>query len=131
MQPFQTHPPRLNRREQFPCIELDGELAGRAKQDHLAVNVELLHGGFGSTSNCHARNTDEIVATCVSDPGQRVHLGVDTEDAAPLAVCVGSYPSGFEQVVPLNDPSLRLQELRVHVMGIAGKRIDSASRHRV
>jgi hypothetical protein len=69
------------------------------------------------------------VAACVTDPGEGVHLGVDAEDAAPLAVCVGGYPGSFEQVVFLNDPSLRFQELCIYVMGIANREMDSASRH--
>lgn len=66
----------------------------------------------------------------MTDPGERVHLGVDAEDATPLTMCVGGYPGGFEQVVFLNDPSLRFQELCVHIMGIANRGMDSASRHR-
>jgi len=107
------------------------ELTRGPEQDHLAIDVQLLHGGFGSTSDCHARNTNQIVAACVTDPRERIHLRVDTEDAPPSAVCVGGYPGCFEQIVFLNVPSLCFQELCVRIMGITSRGMCSASRHRV
>ena len=79
----------------------------------------LLHGNFDRTCHRDASHRDEVVATGVSDTGERVHLGVHPDGAAAASVGIPSNPCGIHEMLWRHVETLLAHERGEHVVCMA------------
>lgn len=79
-------PLELNEQRLPGLIARNEQLTRSAEKDDLPSDESLQHSFLQSQRNSDTRYGDEVVATCMADPGQRVHLGVDSDDARRRAL---------------------------------------------
>ena len=86
-------------------------LTWRPEQDDFARDSVLLHCSFQGESYCDAGDSDEIVATSVTDIWQRIHLGVDTDDSSFPSGKLCAPRCGKAEIVPRHGEALLLHEV--------------------
>lgn len=98
-------------------------LTRSTKKDNLPGKESLQHSFLQSQRNSDTRYGDEVMPARMPDPGERVHLGVDSNDAGrriPWGGAVDCSPgSSYTKIVLRHFEAMRRHERRQGIMGVS------------
>lgn len=70
-----------------------------AQQQNRSGYVELLHDLLDRDRDSNSRDGDEVMAACMADTRERIHLAVDAQREAAVAALELCEPGSLEQVM--------------------------------